>query len=75
MKNQKQQGTSHNNLEIITNRRIEKMSILDSEKHIRLLQDFETGFYVVFNGRLNQSFYSKSYQMAEKRFNHLVTLS
>ena len=71
----KQQGAFQKNLEIITNKRIESMSILDSEKHIRLLQDFETGFYVVFNGRLNQSFYAKSYQMAEKRFNHLIALS
>jgi len=71
----KQQGAFHKNLETMTLRRIDSMSILDSEKHIRFLQDIETGFYVVFCGAYNQVFYSASYQKAEGFFNHLVTIS
>jgi len=61
--------------EPISKNRIESMIILKSEKFIRLLQDRETKLYFVFNGRLNQSFYSKSYQAAEKHYNHLVSIS
>ncbi len=70
----KQQGAFQKNLEIMTLSRIESMTILDSEKFIRFLQDFETGFYVIFNGRLNQTHYAKSYQSAEKKYNHLVAI-
>ena len=70
----KQQGAFHKNLEIITKRRIESMPILDSEKHIRFLQDPSTGFYIVFDGRFNQSYYAKSYQAAEAKFKYLVSL-
>ncbi len=81
MKNQnskKSKGAFHSNIESMTKKRIESMIILDSDpdRHsIRLLQDASTGFYVVFNGRYNQSHYAKSYQMAERYFNHLVALS
>ncbi len=71
----KQQGAFHKNLEIMTQARIESMPILDSEKHIQFLQDPESGFYVVFNGRFNQTHYAKSYQMAEKHFLHLIAIS
>ena len=74
MKNLKkrQQAALYKNLEVITNKCIEAMSILDSQGFIRFLQDYETGYYVVFNGRLNQTFYAKSYQRAEKFFNNMV---
>lgn len=71
----KNQGAFHRNLEKATKESIDAMSILDSEKHIRFLQDHETGFYVVFNGRFNQTHYSTSYQGAEKFFNYLVSIS
>jgi hypothetical protein len=71
----KYQGAFHKNLETMTNKRILEMRILDSEKHIRLLQDAESGFYVVFNGRFNQTHYAKSYQKAEKHFLHLIAIS
>jgi len=71
----KQRGAFHQNLEKMTLQQIESMSILDSEKHIRFLQDPETGFYVVFNGRFNQTHYSTSYQAAERFFNKLVSIS
>lgn len=71
----KQRGAFHQNLEKMTLQQIESMSLLDSEKHIRFLQDYETGFYVVFNGRFNQTHYSTSYQRAERFFNHLVSIS
>jgi len=71
----KQRGAFHQNLEKMTLQQIESMSILDSEKKIRFLQDPETGFYVVFNGRFNQTHYSASYQAAERFFNKLVSIS
>lgn len=71
----KHRGAFHKNLETMTRPRIESMPILDSEKYIRLLQDLSTGFYVVFNGRFNQSHYAKSYQAAERFFNYQVALS
>lgn len=71
----KHQGAFHKNLEQMTNKRILEMQILDSEKHIRLLQDPDTGFYVVFNGRYNSSHYAKSYQAAERHYNYLVDVN
>ncbi|MEM7087344.1 MAG: hypothetical protein AAF489_14245 [Bacteroidota bacterium] len=56
----------------VTFNRLETMTILDSSKHIRLLQDRLTGYYVVFNGRINQTHYARSYQKAEKYFDRLV---
>ena len=76
MKNsiKKYKGAFHANLDIITNKRIESMTILDSENYIRFLQDPKTGFYVVFDGRLNSSYYARSYSAAEKKFQYLALL-
>lgn len=72
----KQQGAFHKNLEIMTKKRIESLPILDSDKHIRLLDDTEaTGCYIVFNGRFNRPHYARSYQAAEKHFQYLVSIS
>jgi len=80
MKKRKSKNTKksafHANMEIMTKARIESMPILDSEKHIRLLDDTDvTGCYVTFNGRFNESFYARSYQAAERRFRYLVSIS
>ncbi len=74
-KTKKQQGAFHKNLEIMTNNRILAMRVLDSEKYIRLLQDHETGFFIVFNGRYNASHYTNNYRTAKQYFNHLVAKS
>ena len=72
-KRTKHQGAFHKNLEIMTHNRIMSMTILDSKFKIRFLHDINgTRFYVVFDGRKNQTYYATSYQMAEKRFNYLV---
>lgn len=71
----KRQGAFYKNLKSMTKSRIERMPILDSEKFIRLLQDPLTGFYIVFNGRFNQTHYAKSFQMAERKFNNLVKIN
>lgn len=71
-------GTFQKNLTIMTNQMIASMCILDSDpkKHsIRFLHDPKSGLYVVFNGRLNASHYAKSYQMAERYYKHLVSIS
>lgn len=63
------------NMENMTDKRIMAMSILDSEKKIRLLYDYQTQNYIVFNGALNQTFFAQSFQKAERYFNHLVDIS
>jgi len=74
MKTNQSKLTFQTNLESMSNKRIESMTILDSENYIRFLQDPKTGFYVVFDGRFNSSFYARSYKAAERKFWYLVTL-
>jgi len=63
----------HNNLENMTYNQIMNMTILDSNFKIRFLHDIhDTKFYVAFDGRTNMTYFSKSYQQAETRFNYLV---
>jgi len=65
-------------LGIMTNKRIMAMDILDSspKQHtIRFLYEQKTRLYFVFCGRYNTSFYTRSYQMAERHFKHLVSIS
>lgn len=63
------------NMEVMTNKRIESMIILDSQGYIRFLQDPSTGLYVIFNGRLNASHFSKAYQSAERFFKKQISIS
>ena len=63
------------NMESMTDKRIMTMSILDSEKKIRFLYDYNTQNYIVFNGALNQTHFAQSFQKAERYFNHLVDIS
>lgn len=63
------------NMERMTDKRIMSMSILNSEKKIRLLYEYQTQNYIVFNGGLNQTFYTQSFQQADRYFNHLVGIS
>jgi hypothetical protein len=62
-------------METMTKKRIEAMQILDSENSIRFLFDNTTNMYVVFNGRLNASHYTKSYQLAESFYKQLITIT
>ncbi len=68
-------GVFHQNLTRITLEKIEKMVVIDSEDHIRFLKDTDTGLYVIFNGRMNQTFYSSKYFEAERFFNNLIKLT
>ena len=64
-------GNFHQYLKTMTNYRLMNSIILDSDsknKGTRLLQDPETGLYLVFNGKYNQTYYTKSYQAAERYF-------
>lgn len=65
----------HKNLEKATKQSIDAMLLLDSEKHVRLLQDPATGLYVVFQGRINQVYYCPVYADAERYFKKLVSIS
>lgn len=61
--------------DVITPNRILSMQILDSDEKIRFLYDPVSRLHVVFNGAINQTHWSKSYQQAERFFNYLVTHS
>ena len=73
MKSKKQiKSAFHKNLEKITIERINRMVVIDSEEQMRFLKDQKTGFYVIFNGKINQTFYSSTYSEAERFFNNLI---
>ena len=67
----KQNGGVHQTLKSISLKEIESMQVLDSEDHFRFLKS-KRGIFVVFNGRLNQTYYSCSKVTAERFFNNLI---
>ena len=80
MKTKKQKGAFQKKLEHITYARIMNMTMLESDikKKIRFLHDDrdrnnKTNMYVVFDGRINHTYYARSYQQAEKRYQYLLT--
>lgn len=62
-----------NSMEVMTNKRMLSMSIIESEQDIRLLWDRLTKSYMVFAGRFNASFYAKSYQAAQRYYLYLLS--
>lgn len=68
-------GAFHQNLSSITLKQIESMQVLDSEEHFRLLKDAKSKMYFVFNGVINQTYYSTSRKEAQQFFNQLINTS
>lgn len=81
MKNKKlksKKGAFHKSLEVMTNHRLMNAIVLDSDNKVqgvRLLQDPSTGLYLVFIGKYNQTFFSRSYQAAERQFYKCIELN
>jgi len=56
-KNQKKKRTFHKGMESMNYARLMDMSLLESNKKVRLLYDYKyTKLYVVFDGTTNQSY-------------------
>lgn len=68
-------GAFHQNLSRITLEQIESMQVLDSEEHVRFLKDSKTSMYVVFNGSINQTYFSNSRKAAQQFFEQLIRSS
>ena len=74
LKQKQKRKDFHNDMEIMTNKRMLAMSIIESERDIRLMWDKVTKAYIVFVGRFNASFYAKSYQSANRHYLHLLSI-
>jgi len=75
-KKQTAMKTPSQTLEILTQARMLKMSILESKGYLRLLDDTRiSGFYIIFNGKLNASKITSSYQNARREFQRIASIS